>query len=109
MRSRPSWQASSRHPATITDTDTDTENSIIIYTETGTAAINVTVAGNALPLSTIQNFMIRSDTKKQQVRQGLLHMTDNQLVVDVLDGAVAQAVFTPDMGLGQIRTIINRP
>ena len=81
---------------------------IIIDTENSTAAINVTVAGNALPLFTIKNFKIRTDTKKQQVWQGFLHMTDNQLVVDALNGAVGQAVFTPDMGLGQIRTTINK-
>jgi len=66
---------------------------IIIDTENSTAAINVTVAGNALPLFTIKNFKIRTDTKKQQVWQGFLHMTDNQLVVDALNGAVVQAVW----------------
>jgi len=81
---------------------------ILIDTENSTAAINVTVAGNALPLFTIKNFKIRTDNKKQQVWQGFLHMTDNQLVVDALNGAVGQAVFTPDMGLGQIRTTINK-
>jgi hypothetical protein len=78
---------------------------IIIDTESSTAAINVTLAGNTLPLFTIKNFKIRSDTKKQQVWQGFLHLTDNQVIVDALNGAVGQAVFTSDMGLGQIRTI----
>ncbi len=78
---------------------------ILIDTENSTAAINVTVAGNALPLFTIKNFKIRSDTKKQQVWQGFLHLTDNQVIVDALNSAVGQTVFTPDMGLGQIRTI----
>jgi hypothetical protein len=81
---------------------------IIIDTENSTAVINVSVAGNALPLFTIKNFKIRTDNKKQQVWQGFLHMTDNQLIVDALNGAVGQAVFTPDMGLGQIRTTINK-
>jgi hypothetical protein len=78
---------------------------IIIDTENSTAAINVTVAGNALPLFTIKNLKIRTDNKKQQVWQGFLHLTDNQLVVDALNASVGQAVFTPDMGLGRIRTI----
>ena len=81
---------------------------ILIDTENSTAAINVTVAGNALPLFTIKNFKIRTDNKKQQVWQGFLHLTDNQLVVDALNASVGQAVFTPDMGLGQIRTTINK-
>jgi hypothetical protein len=81
---------------------------IIIDTENSTAVINVSVAGNALPLFTIKNFKIRTDNKKQQVWQGFLHMTDNQLVVDALNGAVGAVVFTPDMGLGQIRTTINK-
>jgi hypothetical protein len=81
---------------------------ILINTETGGAVINLTVAGNALPLFTIKNFKIRTDNKKQQVWQGFLHLTDNQLIVDALNGAVGQAVFTPDMGLGQIRTTINK-
>lgn len=81
---------------------------IIIDTENSTAAINVTVAGNALPLFTIKNFKIRQDTKKQQRWQGFLHLTDNQLVVDALNGAVGQVVFQPGMGLGQIRTTINK-
>ena len=81
---------------------------IIIDTENSTAVINVTVAGNALPLFSVKNFKIRTDNKKQQVWQGFLHLTDNQLVVDALNAAVGQAVFTPDMGLGQIRTTINK-
>ncbi len=81
---------------------------IIIDTENSTAVINVSVAGNALPLFSIKNFKIRKDDKKQQVWQGFLHLTDNQLVVDALNAAVGQPVFTPDMGLGQIRTTINK-
>jgi hypothetical protein len=80
---------------------------IIIDTENATATINLTVAGNALPLFTIKNFKPRKETKKQQVWQGFLHLTDNQVVVDALNGAIGQAAFTPDMGLGQIRTTIN--
>jgi len=80
---------------------------IIIDTENSTAVINVTVAGNALPLFTIKNFKIRKQTKKQQLWQGFLHLTDNQLIVDALNGAVGQVVFQPAMGLGQIRTTIN--
>ena len=81
---------------------------IVINTENATAVINVTVAGNALPLFSIKNFKVRSDTKKQERWQGFLHLTDNQLVVNALNAAVGQAVFTPDMGLGQIRTTINK-
>ena len=81
---------------------------ILIDTENSTAVINVSVAGNALPLFSIKNFKIRTDNKKQQVWQGFLHLTDNQLVVDALNAAVGQAVFTPDMGLCQIRTTINK-
>ena len=81
---------------------------ILIDTENSTAVINLTVAGNALPLFTIKNFKIREQTKKVQRWQGFLHLTDNQLVVDALNGAVGQAVFVPGMGLGQIRTTINQ-
>ena len=81
---------------------------ILIDTENSTAVVNVTVAGNALPLFSIKNFKIGTDNKKQQVWQGFLHLTDNQLVVDALNAAVGQAVFTPDMGLGEIRTTINK-
>lgn len=82
-------------------------NPVIIIGENNTAVINLTVAGNALPVFTIKNFKVRKDTKKQQVWQGFLHLTDNQLVVDALNAAIGQAVFTPDLGLGQIRTTIN--
>ena len=85
----------------------EASNPVIVIGENNTAVINLSVAGNALPVFTIKNFKIRKDTKKQQVWQGFLHLTDNQLVVDALNAAVGQAVFTADMGLGQIRTTIN--
>lgn len=84
-------------------------NPVLIFdTENSTAVINVTVAGNALPLFTVKNFKPRVDNKKETRYQGFLHLTDNQLVVDALNAAVGQAVFTPDMGLGQIRTTLNK-
>ena len=87
----------------------EASNPVLIFdTENSTAVINVTVAGNALPLFTVKNFKPRVDNKKETRYQGFLHLTDNQLVVDALNASVGQAVFTPDMGLGQIRTTINK-
>ena len=80
---------------------------IIINTETGGAVVNVTSAAGSIELFTIKNFKIRSDDKKKQVWQGFLHLTSNQLVVDILNQSAGAQVFSPDMGLGQIRTTIN--
>lgn len=81
---------------------------IIINTETGGASVTVTSAAGSIELFTIKNFKIRTDNKKQQVWQGFLHLTSNQLVVDILNQSAGVQVFTPDMGLGQIRTTINK-
>ena len=81
---------------------------IIINTETGNAVVNVTSAAGSIELFTIKNFKIRSDSKTKQVWQGFLHLTSNQLVVDILNQSAGAQVFSPDMGLGQIRTTINK-
>jgi len=88
----------------------EASNPVISYVDTAnaTAIVIVTVGGNPLPLFSIKNFKIRSETKTRVIWQGFLHLSDNQAIVDALNGAVGQAVFTPDMGLGQIRTTINR-
>jgi hypothetical protein len=81
---------------------------IIIDTENSTAVINLSVGGNPLELFTIKNFKIRSDNAKQQRWQGFLHLTSSQAIVDALNGAAGTTAFKPGMGLGQIRTTINK-
>ncbi|MBM3689842.1 MAG: hypothetical protein FJW80_09375 [Actinobacteria bacterium] len=80
---------------------------VIVIGANDTASITVTSALGSIELFTIKNFKIRTQSKKQQVWQGFLHLTTNTLVVDTLNSAVGADVFTPDMGLGQIRTTIN--
>ena len=89
----------------------EASNPVIINNDNGTGTVNVTVAGTVLPLFDIKNWKMR-DSKKQgkvttQRWQGFLHMTTNQVVVDAINAAVGQAVFTAGMGLGQIRTTIK--
>ncbi len=83
---------------------------IIINTETGGAIINVSVGGNPVPLFNVKNFKAGKPSKKGKattiVWSGFLHMTDSQAIVDIVNGAIGQPVFTPDQGLGKIRTTI---
>lgn len=82
---------------------------IIINTETGGASITMDIVGlQRTEVFTIKNFKIRSDTKKQQRWQGFLHLTTNPLVAQAFNQQIGAEVFTPDMGLGQIRTTINK-
>ena len=84
----------------------EASNPVIVIGEKNTAVINLSVAGNALPVFTIKNFKIRTDTKKQQVWQGFVHLTSNPIVVGALNTAAGAEVFKADMGLGGIRTTI---
>ena len=82
---------------------------IIINTETGGASITMDIVGlQRTEVFTIKNFKIRSETKKQQRWQGFLHLTSNPLVAQAFNQQIGAEVFTPDMGLGQIRTTINK-
>ena len=82
---------------------------IIINTETGGASITLDIVGlQRTEVFTIKNFKIRTDNKKQQVWQGFLHLTSNPLVAAAFNQQIGAEVFTPDMGLGQIRTTINK-
>jgi hypothetical protein len=83
-------------------------NPIILIGEKNTASITLEVVGLArAEIFTIKNFKMRKQTKKQQVWQGFLHVTTNPAIVEALNASAGAAVFTPDMGLGQIRTTIN--
>jgi len=71
------------------------------------ATVTVTSALGPIELFTVKHFKMTSESKKQQVWQGDLHLTTNTLVVDTLNSAVGADVFSPGMGLGQLRTTIN--
>lgn len=71
------------------------------------ATVTVTSALGPIELFTVKHFKMTSGTKKQQIWQGDLHLTTNTLVVDTLNSAVGADVFSPGMGLGQLRTTIN--
>lgn len=87
---------------------TEAKNPIIVIGENNTASITLEVVGLArAEIFTIKNFKIRKQSKKQQVWQGFLHLTSNPAIVEALNASAGAAVFTPDMGLGQIRTTIN--
>lgn len=96
------------HKGAIKVGATEVSNPIIVIGENDTASVTVTSAAGSIELFTIKNFKIRSDDKKKQVWQGFLHLTSNQLVVDILNQSAGAQVFSPDMGLGQIRTTINK-
>ena len=96
------------HKGAIKVGATEVSNPIIVIGENNTASVTVTSAAGSIELFTIKDFKVRSDTKKQQRWQGFLHLTSNQIVVDILNQSAGAQVFTPDMGLGQIRTTINK-
>ena len=82
---------------------------ILINTETGGASITMEIVGlSRMEVFTIKDFKIRSETKKQQRWQGFLHLTADPIVVAAFNQQIGAEVFTPDMGLGQIRTTINK-
>ena len=96
------------HRGGITIGTTTAINPIIVIGEGNTASVTLEIVGLArAEIFTIKNFKKRSETKKQQVWQGFLHVTTNPAIVEALNAAAGAAVFTPDMGLGQIRTTIN--
>ena len=97
-----------QHTGAIKVGPTEVSNPVIVIGENNTASVTVTSAAGSIELFTIKNFKVRTDNKKQQVWQGFLHLTTNQLVVDILNQSAGAQVFTPDMGLGQIRTTINK-
>ncbi len=87
---------------------TEAKNPIIVIGENNTASITLEVVGLArAEIFVIKNFKVRKETKKQQVWQGFLHLTSNPAIVEALNASAGAAIFTPDMGLGQIRTTIN--
>ena len=82
---------------------------ILINTETGGASITMEIVGlSRMEVFTIKDFKIRSETKKQQRWQGFLHLTADPVVVAAFNQQIGSEVFKPDMGLGQIRTTINK-
>ena len=87
----------------------EARNPILINNqETGGASITLDIVGlQRTEVFTIKNFKIRTDNQKQQIWQGFLHLTTNPLVAQAFNQQIGQEVFTPDMGLGQIRTTIN--
>jgi hypothetical protein len=96
------------HTGAIKIGPTEVSNPIIIIGEMNTASITVTSAAGSIELFTVKHFKKTVNKKtKQQIWQGDLHLTTNQIVVDILNQSAGAAVFTPDMGLGQIRTTIN--
>ena len=96
------------HRGGITIGTTSAINPIIVIGEGNTASVTLEIVGLArAEIFTIKNFKMRSETKKRQVWQGFLHVTTNPAIVEALNAAAGAAVFTPDMGLGQIRTTIN--
>ena len=82
---------------------------ILINTETGGASVTLEIVGlSRMEVFTIKNFKIRSDDKKKQVWQGFLHLTSDPIVVAAFNQQIGAEVFKADMGLGQIRTTINK-
>lgn len=99
------------HSGGITIGGIEALNPVITTNADGkTATVSLSVSGNPIPVFTIKHWKPGKPSKKGKatttVWRGDLHMTDNQAIVDVLNGAIGQAVFTPDQGLGQIRTTI---
>ena len=84
-------------------------NPIIIIGENNTASITLDIVGlQRTEVFTIKHLKKTVNKKsKQQIWQGDLHLTTNPLVADAFNAQIGAVVFTPDMGLGQIRTTIN--
>ena len=84
-------------------------NPVITITGT-TASITMSIAGlpQAMEIFTIKNYKVTVNNKRMMERRGFLHLTTNPLVVEALNSQLPQPVFVADMGLGQIRTTINK-
>jgi hypothetical protein len=96
------------HSGAIKIGTTEVSDPVITIGQNNTASVTVTSALGAVELFTIKNFKMRTSKGKQQIWQGFLHLTANPIVVDILNASVGAQVFTADMGLGQIRTTINK-
>ncbi len=80
---------------------------ITIDNKAKTASITVDSPLGVIELFTVKHLKTYNKTKTV-VRQGDLHLTSNQQIVDTLNTLVGAAVFTADMGLGQIRITVNK-
>lgn len=87
----------------------EAKNPIIIFnTENNTASITLEIVGlQRTEVFTVKNMKTPVNNKKKRVFQGDLHLTTNPLVAQAFNQQIGAEVFTPDMGLGQIRTTIN--
>lgn len=87
--------------------DIRVSNPVIVVGDNNTAIVTATSPLGQVELFTIKKFSIRSDTRKQQVWKGNLHLTTNQTVVDLLNASGETDVFTPGMRMGAIKTTID--
>ena len=80
----------------------------IIIGANNTAIVTVD-AGYPVPIElfVLTNFKITNKSKKQQVWKGKVHLTSIPLVVSTLNKAAGADVFTADMALGSINTVIK--
>lgn len=96
------------HKGAIKIATVEVSDPVITIGAGNTATITLTSALlGPIALFDVKHFKNSSKNKNKQVWQGDLHLTTNTIYVDALNAAVGQDVFTPGMGLGQIRTTIN--
>jgi hypothetical protein len=80
----------------------------IIIGENNTASVTVDAGlPMRVELFVLKNFKMTKKSKKKQVWKGDVHLTSNPLVVGVLNEAAGAEVFTADMALGAINTLIK--
>lgn len=84
---------------------------IIITKDNGTGAITLSVAGTSVEVFTISDWKVRDTSRKGKVTtqrwQGVLHLTQNQAVVDKMNAAAGTKFFTAGQVFGKIRTTVK--
>jgi len=85
-----------------------TNPSITLTAATKTSTITFLVGGNPLELFTSDNIKVTTNKKaKTTTWKGVLRLTSNQDVVDLLKGLLAIDTLTPGMKLGSITTTVK--
>lgn len=84
---------------------------VIVTNDDGTGALTISVAGTAVELCSISKWKVRDTSTKGKVTtqrwQGVLYLTDNQLVVDRLNEEAGRKVFTAGQLFGVIRATVK--